>query len=157
MQKTKLFKPYLQDKTNRRAKCKLKITGAGVYYIYERITGTQSFKLVYIGYASSDVKRTMYRHFQKWIDKRHPETRKTERIERVSYFDKYFKNDDYKCKVVFCKDAQESANLELAQIAKLKPRDNRLKMQFDEMVKYNDLLEKAQLLSEKQAFDDLPF
>jgi hypothetical protein len=157
MKKTKLFHPYLTDKTkNKTARATLKLTGAGVYYITEKIGGV--FKLVYIGYSGTDVKKTMYRHFQKWIDKRHPENKRVQRIERVSYFDKDFKNTDFKCKVIFCKNATEALNLESALIGKLKPRDNNAKLGFDEEVQfYLKKYKEADEIPAAQSFDDLPF
>lgn len=135
MKRTKLFNPYLTEKTkNATARATLKITGAGVYMITEKIGG--AFKLVYIGYSGTDVKKTMYRHFQKWIDKRHPENKRVQRIERVSYYDKNFDNSEYKCKVIFCKNATEALNLKSALIGKLKPRDNNAKLGFDQEVKF---------------------
>jgi hypothetical protein len=157
MKRTKLFHPYLSEKTKTQsARATLKITGAGVYFITEKIG--DKFKLVYIGYSGTDVKKTMYRHFQKWIDKRHPENKRVQRIERVSYFDKNFINTDYKCKVFFCKNANEAASLESALINKLKPRDNSFKMGFDAEVQfYLKKYKEADELPASQTFEDLPF
>lgn len=100
----------------------------------------------------------MYRHFQKWIDKRHPENKRTQRIARVSYEGRGFVNKDYRCKVIFCSSAEEAANLEGALIQKTKPRDNSLKLGFDNEVKhYLSKYTQAAEISNKDAFIDLPF
>jgi len=151
MKKTKKFKPY-----NKANKCNLAVTGKGVYFIYER-NWIGTFEIVYIGYSGSDVKKTMYRHFQKWVDKRHPENKRVQRIERVTYF-KNFENNDFLCKVIFCKSADEAVHLESAFIAKLKPRDNTYKIEFDKEQKfYLDKAEKATEIKEDDYLADLPF
>lgn len=116
MKRTKFFKPYNDKKTI----CTLKSSGAGVYII------KHLNKLVYIGYSATDVKKTMYRHFQKWTDNRSTYTKGAEPYERVTYINR-FNNDEYKCKVIFCTPTQ-AAILEQALILKLKPRDNSLKL-----------------------------
>ena len=152
MQRTKLFYPYAAPNV-----CSLKITGSGVYYILEK-NWLGEFKLVYIGFSGNDVKKTLYRHFQKWIDKRHPDTKRVQRIERVTYFDN-FNNKDYKCKVIFCKNSDEAAKLELSLIAKLQPRDNSMKLSLDnEMKFYSKQADESKQISNKIALvDDYPF
>ncbi|MBS1645710.1 MAG: GIY-YIG nuclease family protein [Bacteroidetes bacterium] len=77
----------------------------GVYVIYKNDTP------VYVGYSGSDVKKTMYRHFQEWND--------------LSQYRVVYKNKkDITVRVVFCKDKKTAANLEKALILKYKPRDN---------------------------------
>ena len=157
--KTKLFHPYetekyqikIGKKTYIGAKCNLQKTGAGVYFIYE------NGKLAYIGFSGTDVKKTMYRHFQKWNDLRHPENKRRDRIERVSYFEG-FKNADFKCRVIFCKNAAQAARFEIALIKKFKPRDNSLKMDFDSMVEYTKTLKEIDKAAEVAApLEDAPF
>lgn len=163
MKKTKLFNPYQTEKQKSKGqkthtRATLKITGAGVYMIQEKIN--DKFVLVYVGYSGKDVKNTMYRHFQKWIDKRHPENKRTQRIARVSYAGQGFKNTDYRCKVIFCKNAEEAANLEGALIQKTKPRDNSLKLGFDNEVKYYlSKYAEADTMTAAESFNDsdLPF
>lgn len=157
MKRTKLFLPYAGPGT-----CKLKLTGPGVYFILEK-NWLGEFKLVYIGFSGYSVKQTMYRHFQKWTDKRNPNTKRVQRIERVTYWENNFDwkdyNKDYKCKVIFCKNAAEAAALESALIAKLTPRDNSLKMAFDgEMKHYYKQANECSVMNNKECFvDDMPF
>lgn len=143
MKKTKLFYPYINyDNLKKRNTPTLNKTGIGVYVIYE------DKKIVYVGFSRTDVKKTLYRHFQKWNDKRHPENKRMQRIERVTYMSKYFINQDYKIKVIFCKTPENAEDLESALITKLQPRDNDNKLNFDTLTqisrqieKFNDALE----------------
>ena len=59
----------------------------------------------------------MYRHFQSWDDSRQ---------KRVSY---HLQPGAYSCRVIWCKTANEAANLEEALIIKLKPSDNTMKLE----------------------------
>jgi hypothetical protein len=135
--KSKKFKPYSYTKEIKGkkifARATLKATGAGVYVIFE------DNKTAYVGYSGSDVKKTLYRHFQKWNDLRHPENKRRSRIERVSYY-KGFKNDDFKIQVYFC-GMQEAQRLEIFLIKKLKPRDNNLKIEYDKEEAYYKKIE----------------
>ena len=103
MKKTKTFKPYEAPSV-----CTLKTTGPGTYIIYKE------GRPVYVGFSASDVKKTMYRHFQSWNDP-------TQR--RVTY--KQLAN--ITCRVIFT-TAQRAAQLEEYLILKLKPRDNEQKL-----------------------------
>jgi len=113
MKATKFFKPYNADKYN------LTATGRGVYII------KKGEKYVYVGLSYTDVKRTLYRHFQKWTDKRTEFTKKAQVYERVTYDGE--NRNLFTIKVVFCKTEQETTLLEYLLIKKLKPRDNTLK------------------------------
>lgn len=152
MQRTKFIKPYL-EKTGKNGKCTLKATGKGVYIIKE------NNKVVYIGYSGYDVKQTLYRHFQKWNDKRHPETKRVQRIERVTYYNKNFDNDNYLIKVVFCKTAKEAEQLESALIKKFRPRDNSVKLDLMDLMDYSKTIEKYNEAEEikKEDYINLPF
>ena len=103
MKKTRFFYPY----TNNR--CALTKSGIGVYII------KKSGKIVYIGYSSYDVKKTMYRHFQNWNDK-------TQR--RVVYKDL----KEVTVRVVFCRTEKQAAILEEVLILKHRPKDNEQKI-----------------------------
>ena len=114
--KTDWFKPYEAANV-----CALKTTGAGVYFI------RQNSVLLYVGYSANDVKKTMYRHFQKWTDLRPEFTKKMSSNDRVSFEHlKPFKG--FSCKVVFTSTSEQAEALERALIVKLKPKMNSLKL-----------------------------
>jgi excinuclease UvrABC nuclease subunit len=110
MKATKFFKPYNKESYA------LKSTGKGVYVIKEK------GKIVYVGLSYSDLQKTLYRHFQKWTDKRSAYTKKAQLLDRVTYADE--NRDNYLIKVIFCKTIKEVTLLEYLLIKKLKPRDN---------------------------------
>lgn len=105
MKRTKFFKPY--EAPN---KCALKETGPGVYLI------KKEGKFLYVGFSASDVKKTMYRHFQTWND---PSQRRTT----------YTNLAGITCRVVFT-TAKKAPILEEALILKYKPRDNAQKLEM---------------------------
>lgn len=104
MRKTKFFEPYEKP-----GKCTLKKTGAGAYIIAKK------GEFLYVGYSETDVKKTMYRHFQTWNDKTQY---------RVTY--SYLK--DIVCRVIFT-TPKKAQRLEEALILKYKPRDNWQKLE----------------------------
>lgn len=104
LKKTPWFSPY--DKAGN---CTLKDTGTGVYLIK-----SDNGPLVYIGYAGTDLKKTMYRHFQQWNDP----TQK-----RATY-----NKNGYKCRVIWVSTAKNAYDLENSLILRLKPRDNEQKL-----------------------------
>lgn len=113
MKSTKFFPAYTGKN------CTLKATGTGCYII------AKGNKIVYIGMSATDVKKTLYRHFQKWTDLRTGYTKKSQSYERVTY---YGENKGlFNVKVIFCKTLHEAAILEHLLIRKLKPSDNYLK------------------------------
>jgi excinuclease UvrABC nuclease subunit len=99
LKKTSWFDPY--DKSG---KCNLKDTGAGVYLI------TRDSKLLYIGYSGTDVKKTMYRHFQSWNDKTQ---------QRFTY-----SKQGTRARVIWTSTAKAAFDLENSLILRLKPKDN---------------------------------
>lgn len=114
MKATKFFKPYEGEN------CNLKATGKGVYIIKK---GDSVF---YVGMSYNDVKRTMYRHFQKWTDRRSAYTKKNQLYERVTYEGQ--NRNLFRVKVIFCKTDKEVTILEQLLIKKLRPKDNTLKL-----------------------------
>lgn len=80
----------------------------GVYLIYKGDT------LVYCGYSSNNVYRTLYRHFQEWGS--------SQQIRTV-----YTNLKDIKVRVIYCKNPKQASQLEKAIIIKHKPRDNQNK------------------------------
>jgi len=123
MKSTNFFPPYSEDK------CNLKTSGKGVYII------KKDDAVVYVGVSYSDVKRTLYRHFQKWTDLRTIHTKKNQSYERVTYYGE--NKNKFKIKVIFCKTEKECAELEYLLIKKLKPVNNTLKNELYSIVDLN--------------------
>lgn len=116
---TAIFKPY-----DAQGKCNLKCTGKGVYIIFYERKGEK--QVVYVGKSLGDLKATMYRHFQKWTDKRHPDNKKQQLYERVTYKNSKGKFDDdkYFCRVIFTNNDTQANALEYLLIKKYNPEDN---------------------------------
>jgi hypothetical protein len=125
MKKTKTFAPYTGNK------CTLTKTGPGVYIIYKK------GKPAYVGFSASNVKKTMYRHFQSWDDP----TQK-----RVVY--KHLV--DITCRVIFT-TATRAPKLEEALILSLKPVDNTLKLEM-----YSNT-QRAEVLEDLRICEVVPF
>lgn len=143
---TPYFKPY------EGSKYALKCTGRGVYIIRE---GKQ---IVYVGFASKDIRNTIYRHFQQWIDKRSNFSKKSQRYERVTYAGKNLNN--FSVKIYFCEGLDEAMCLEEILIGKLRPRDNTQKIAtFDanEYYKIKNKISDAIKIEPDTEQDDLPF
>jgi hypothetical protein len=147
---TSWFHPYERDKTIVRigkkavlsAPATLKFSGAGVYLIKHKVAG--KWKIIYVGMSASDVKKTLYRHFQKWTDKRSKWNHTRELLDRVTYSD-FFSNKEYLVKVIATPTSEEAGILEEMLIKKIMPRDNKAKLniytqgQYDRMeVKYEE-------------------
>ena len=133
MKKTGKFKPYTP-----KGLCALTFTGIGVYIIYKGATP------IYVGFSSYDVKKTMYRHFQKWTDKRHPDNRRGYLYDRVTYSDR----TKIYCQVYICSTPKQAAALEQILILKLKPRDNTSKIDLFSQSYKREIIDKV-----KQAKD----
>lgn len=105
MKKTRFTEPY-------RAKLKTNFPQtkgkSGVYLIQE------DGKIVYIGYSSTNIYRTMYRHFEKW----------THDLQDVVTYVAKMNRKRYTVRLVLCSPAKAS-KLEIALVKKYKPRDNR--------------------------------
>ena len=99
MKISKWFEPYKNGKPTLEYK---KTQRPAVYFIRE------NKKIVYVGYSTTNLYKTMYRHFQKWNDKQQ---------ERKVYDKKT------EVRVIFC-TALQADRLETYLIQKLKPRDN---------------------------------
>lgn len=125
--KTKWFTAYKDGKRNLPF-LKSKGGQSGVYFIKDN-NGT----IIYIGYASENLYRTVFRHFTTWNDKQ---------AERFVY------PHSYKVRIVFT--TQKRAQLlEKYLIIKKNPRDNKLK--------YEDYLtpkEEAQCLNTWQNLEE---
>lgn len=144
MKKTGIFRPYTPD-----GNFTLKATGPGVYIL------RKAGKITYIGFSATDVRKTMYRHFQKWNDKRHPENRRAFLYDRVTYKDE---RSQFACQVIFCKTGREASILENAMILKYTPRDNRAKLElFGQGVKRDILTRAANAGLHSANNEELPF
>lgn len=81
----------------------------GVYIIKE------DNKIVYVGFSSNNLYRTMYRHFQRWHHRFQPVVTYSNRI----------KEKAYTVRVIYCTPKQAD-KLEKMLIKKYQPRDNDL-------------------------------
>lgn len=88
---------------------------AGVYLIRH----IQSGSVVYVGSSTTQLKKTIYRHFQQWTDRQQSTGRQFERKT-------YPKKGYYEIRFIKCTAAQ-ALKLEQALIIKLQPKDNPLK------------------------------
>jgi hypothetical protein len=156
MNKTKFFPPYY--KSPRGAdRCTIKeckhCSQSGVYFIKSNRSG----KIVYVGQSQTQLKKTIYRHFQAWTDR----SRRTgKHFERKTYPNRY----GYMIRFIKCTPAQ-ALRLEMYYIQKLKPRDNPLKYEMafgaDEKERIKPLisaLNDSTFLSKKDFIEeDAPF
>jgi Uri superfamily endonuclease len=136
LQKLRYFPPYKEKR-----KCSFKNLNRtkGVYIIKENNV------IVYIGKSNYDLYKTLYRHFQRWNDKR---------LYRVTYID-YMSSNSYLCAVIPTSDILETDDLEKRLIFQEQPRDNREKYE-----KYNnERLIQEQPLEEvkEEELVDIPF
>lgn len=93
----------------------MKYRGPGVYIIYKRHTVNFPAVAVYVGYSSTDLQNTMYRHFQKWNDRR-----ASGQVERVVYTDR----ENITIAWLECETKEEAYHIETLLINELKPVDN---------------------------------
>jgi len=106
MKKTKLIEPYyLHSVTKTKKTVFNKRNLIGVYEIWK------NGELRYVGVSTTDLYKTMYRHFQSW-----DVTTQT----RVQYK----QLAGIKVRVVYCNTPTQALNLEKALIIKKKPKDN---------------------------------
>lgn len=92
---------------------------SGVYFIRSKKTN----KIVYIGHSSTNLKKTLYRHFQNWNDKTQV---------RQTYESKYF---DVRIIETTPKKAQP---MERYLIKKFQPRDNTNKYKNEDFSKTDE-------------------
>lgn len=94
----------------------------GVYFIRE------DGVLVYVGYSGTDVKKALYRHFQKWGTKRNPwiDPCHYPPYDNVTYHSR-LDMWNYTVSVYKTDTKDESWEMEKRLIRRLKPRDNREK------------------------------
>jgi len=101
---------------------------SGVYLIKE------NDRLVYVGFSSNNLYRTLYRHFQEWTEKRYYGAKVPPH--RVTYKSKMNRNR-YTVRVVLC-SAEQAERLEKMLIRKHKPRDNDLKYENYQVTAWDD-------------------
>jgi len=129
------------------AACTLKQTGCGCYIIYK------DAKPVYVGMSRTDLKKTLYRHFQEWNDRRTDWTRKKENIERVTYFGQ--DKGRFKISVCWCKTPRLAAIVESHLIFTLKPKDNSNKLLGIDQEETAEI--KKEIFKQDIGINDLPF
>lgn len=123
------------------------VTGPGCYLI------KKGKKIVYAGHSKTDVKKTLYRHFQTWTDRRNHEQRNQEAYERVTY--QGYDLNEFKIKVFYTTTPREAELLEQIFIQKIKPEDNTQKlMLFSPQEQYQafEKLDQAVLMDDNPPF-----
>jgi hypothetical protein len=113
--KTRFLDPYKKDKNGNLKPNLPHLTTtrkqSGVYLIQSNRTG----KIIYVGFSEGQLYKTIYRHFQKWVDiDKKVKTRFT------------YNKEGYKVRVIFTTPGR-AALLEKYLIMKLNPRDNSIK------------------------------
>lgn len=113
MKKSKYFDPYIQihNKSGEQVyRCALKrIKRAGVYFIM------REKRIVYVGMSTTNIYKTLYRHFQNWNDRRQNR--------------KVYPKTGYKIRVIFCSPIQ-AARIEKHFVLKITPEDNKDKFTY---------------------------
>lgn len=119
MKKSRWFEPYSPNK-NGTLRPAIKdcwtCAQSGVYLIRSKRTQ----EIVYVGSSTTQLKKTIYRHFQQWTD-RQQSTGKT--FERKTYPKTGYEIRFFKC------TAAQALKLEKALINKYQPRHNPIKYQ----------------------------
>lgn len=108
---------------------------AGVYIIKE------DGKIVYVGFSSYSVYKTMYRHFQEW----------NHRFQEVVSYASRLGRHKYTVRPILCTDRQAYA-LEKRLIRKYRPRDN--SVQYEAMLQEQDTRAKAYAAQVEQTYFD---
>lgn len=140
--RTHWFKPY-QD--NGRAT--LKKTGSGVYLI------KRGDEIVYIGHSNGAVKKTLYRHFQQWTDKRPQFAKDTTGFDRVSYAG--YNLDQFRVRVIFTDSGVKAYNLETQLINKYKPVQNKAKLKILFQDEYEERMRKIDEARKPDFFEQI--
>jgi hypothetical protein len=118
MKKSRWFDPYILNKKGKEIPAIRDCwtcAQAGVYLIRHKQTGA----IVYVGSSTTQLKKTIYRHFQQWTDKQQRTGRQYERktYPKTGYYEIRF----FKC------TAEQALKIEKYLITKLQPKDNPLK------------------------------
>ena len=154
MKKSNWFDPYILNKKGKEVPAIRDCwtcAQAGVYLIRHKQTGT----VVYVGSSTTQLKKTIYRHFQQWTDKQPKTGRSFERktYPKTGYYEIRF----FKC------TAEQALRIEKYLIRKLQPKDNPLKYQQLTIQQeksgeklYNEALHSV-LLKKSEYLEDAPF
>lgn len=119
MKRSRWFDPYFPPREGKRDTPQMSDTWlskkSGIYFIRHKATRA----VVYVGMSSSQLKKTIYRHFQEWNDR----ARKAlwGDIKRKSY-----PKQGYEVRFIYCSPTR-AAKLEKYFIQKLQPKDNEQK------------------------------
>lgn len=108
---------------------------AGVYIIKE------DGRIVYVGFSSYSVYKTMYRHFQEW----------NHRFQEVVSYASRLGRHKYTVRPILCTDRQAYA-LEKRLIRKYHPRDN--SVQYEAMLQEQDTRAKSYAAQVEQTYFD---
>lgn len=116
MKKSRWVDPYVEvgDKLRPALKDCWTCAQAGVYLIRHKATGS----IVYVGSSTTQLKKTIYRHFQQWTDR---QRKGNEQFERKTYPKKGYEIRFFKC------TASQALKVEKYLIRKLEPKDNPIK------------------------------
>jgi len=118
MEKSRWIDPYYKNKKGNLV-CTIRdcwtCAQAGVYLIRHK----QTESIVYVGSSTSQLKKTIYRHFQQWTDK---QRKGAENYERKTYP----KTGHYEIRFFKC-TADQALKMEKFLIKKYQPKDNPLK------------------------------
>lgn len=112
LKRTRWFRPYKKSPTGLKPRPTLPnkyYKRAGTYVIRSRKTG----RVIYVGYSANNLKRTLYRHFQRWNDPKQPN--------RYTYDPRFYDITIYKV------NSRTAPKLEKALIKKYNPPDNKFK------------------------------
>ena len=141
---SKWFLPYYRTKSGAYRTTLQYITRSqcGVYIIRSRKTK----EILYVGYSSGQLYKTLYRHFQKWDDK-------------TQYRASYSQKSAYEVMVVLTMSCKLSYIIEQYYHKTLKPRDGirRLELNWDEISKVRAIPSpKTNAIITKDEFSNLP-
>lgn len=147
IKKSTWFAPYIENKNGvLRASIPGEWSGrSGVYFIKD-----PNNEIIYVGSSTSQLKKTIYRHFQTWTDRQRSNNRM---FDRVTY-----PKTGYKIKYILCSPA-DALRAEKYFIQKLHPRDNPIKyygLTFTEK-KENEAVSNKITDSDTVNYKDLPF
>lgn len=118
MKKSRWIEPYTKNKNGKLVATIIDCwtcSEAGVYLIRNKRTE----EIVYVGSSTTQLKKTIYRHFQQWTDR---QAKTGKQFERKTYP----KQGHYQIRFFKCTAAQ-ALKLEKAFIHKYQPKDNPLK------------------------------
>lgn len=163
MKKTRWFEPYHPKQPGRSPKPAMAAEWdeklSGVYFIRSKETGA----VVYVGQSQSQLKKTIYRHFQEWQDK-------TRRALWGTSTRKSYSKYGYEVRFIVCSPDQ-ATRLEKLYIGKHQPRDCNEKYKsffgqsweeveknpdFSEAIEWDEEVSKARAMPKAEYLDETP-